>query len=225
MKGSAPTSVITDGDLAMKNAIKWVLPNSHHRLCTRHLIRNATSNFGTQASLLNSRNEVQDDFKSAHGVPVMNTSFASLGKLANKYFTREVFRVFRFVLERASHVKVVRVLVYQDVSEIPRSLVHDRWSKDAKLGFRSVSTDGTNLCDPQLTARRSGEDVVQPNVNPTMGDPVRARTKGVGGGSSQPMNSTRTAFIDGEDAKEVSGQSENSMETSHMTRTQEGNNS
>ncbi|KAJ1404583.1 MULE transposase domain [Sesbania bispinosa] len=36
--------VITDGDLAMRNAIKRVLPNAHHRLCAWHLCRNAASN-------------------------------------------------------------------------------------------------------------------------------------------------------------------------------------
>ncbi|CAJ2664161.1 protein FAR1-RELATED SEQUENCE 5-like [Trifolium pratense] len=44
MNGKMPKSVITDGDLAMKNAIRRVFPNAHHRLCAWHLIRNATSN-------------------------------------------------------------------------------------------------------------------------------------------------------------------------------------
>lgn len=44
MKGKAPCSIITDGDVAMKNAIGKVFPNVHHRLCAWHLLRNATSN-------------------------------------------------------------------------------------------------------------------------------------------------------------------------------------
>ena len=44
MKDKAPTSVITDGDPAMRNAIKVVLPQSHHRLCAWHLSRNANTN-------------------------------------------------------------------------------------------------------------------------------------------------------------------------------------
>ncbi|XP_057431820.1 protein FAR1-RELATED SEQUENCE 5-like [Lotus japonicus] len=44
MRGKAPVSVITDGDPAMKNAIKSVFPNAHHRLCAWHLLRNAVSN-------------------------------------------------------------------------------------------------------------------------------------------------------------------------------------
>ncbi|XP_058775058.1 protein FAR1-RELATED SEQUENCE 5-like [Vicia villosa] len=44
MGGKTPKSVITDGDKAMRNAIKRVLPNSHHRLCAWHLLRNAATN-------------------------------------------------------------------------------------------------------------------------------------------------------------------------------------
>ncbi|KAJ1376797.1 Zinc finger, PMZ-type [Sesbania bispinosa] len=44
MKGKMPSAVITDGDLTMRNAIKRVLPNAHHRLCAWHLCRNAASN-------------------------------------------------------------------------------------------------------------------------------------------------------------------------------------
>ncbi|KAJ1398922.1 MULE transposase domain [Sesbania bispinosa] len=46
MKGKVPSAVITDGDNAMRNAIKRVFPNAHHRLCAWHLLRNATSNVG-----------------------------------------------------------------------------------------------------------------------------------------------------------------------------------
>jgi zinc finger SWIM domain-containing protein 3 len=35
-----PTSVITDGDLAMQKAIITILPNSNHRLCTWHIEQN-----------------------------------------------------------------------------------------------------------------------------------------------------------------------------------------
>jgi len=40
MKGKAPIFVITDGDLAMRNAIKRVLPKSFHGLRDWHLLRN-----------------------------------------------------------------------------------------------------------------------------------------------------------------------------------------
>ncbi|KAJ1380127.1 Zinc finger, SWIM-type [Sesbania bispinosa] len=44
MRGKLPSSVITDGDLAMRNAIRSEFPYAHHRLCAWHLLRNATSN-------------------------------------------------------------------------------------------------------------------------------------------------------------------------------------
>lgn len=44
MGGKCPVSVITNGNLAMRNAIELVFPNYHHRLCAWHLIRNATTN-------------------------------------------------------------------------------------------------------------------------------------------------------------------------------------
>jgi len=37
-------SVITDGDLSMRSAIREVFPDAYHRLCAWHLIRNATTN-------------------------------------------------------------------------------------------------------------------------------------------------------------------------------------
>ncbi|KAL4343839.1 hypothetical protein AHAS_Ahas11G0118500 [Arachis hypogaea] len=36
-----PTAVVTDGDLAMRGAIREVMPNATHRLCAWHLHRNA----------------------------------------------------------------------------------------------------------------------------------------------------------------------------------------
>jgi hypothetical protein len=44
MEGKLPVSVITDGDLSMRNAIRKVFPDAHHRLCAWHLIRNAQCN-------------------------------------------------------------------------------------------------------------------------------------------------------------------------------------
>jgi hypothetical protein len=46
MGGKSLTSVITDGDLAMRNGIRKVFPECHHRLCAWHLIRNACTNVG-----------------------------------------------------------------------------------------------------------------------------------------------------------------------------------
>ncbi|KAJ1431093.1 Zinc finger, SWIM-type [Sesbania bispinosa] len=51
MKRKSPKAVIIDGDMAMRNAIKRVFPGAHHRLCSWHLLRNATSNVGIPAFL------------------------------------------------------------------------------------------------------------------------------------------------------------------------------
>ncbi|XP_057418834.1 protein FAR1-RELATED SEQUENCE 5-like [Lotus japonicus] len=44
MDKKSPTAVITDGDKAMRNAIRRVFPNASHRLCAWHLMCNATDN-------------------------------------------------------------------------------------------------------------------------------------------------------------------------------------
>ncbi|KAF7142193.1 hypothetical protein RHSIM_Rhsim05G0159900 [Rhododendron simsii] len=44
MNGKRPISVVTDGDLAMCNAIRNIFPNARHRLCSWHLERNAAKN-------------------------------------------------------------------------------------------------------------------------------------------------------------------------------------
>ncbi|RYR59375.1 protein FAR1-RELATED SEQUENCE 5-like [Arachis hypogaea] len=46
MKGKQPKSVMTDGDLAMKSAVSIVFPGAHHRLCSWHLLKNATARVG-----------------------------------------------------------------------------------------------------------------------------------------------------------------------------------
>ncbi|XP_016206315.1 protein FAR1-RELATED SEQUENCE 5-like [Arachis ipaensis] len=43
MWGKAPKAVITDGDPSMRLAIMYVFSDAHHRLCTWHLLRNATA--------------------------------------------------------------------------------------------------------------------------------------------------------------------------------------
>ncbi|RYR66874.1 hypothetical protein Ahy_A03g013011 [Arachis hypogaea] len=43
IKRKQPKSVITDGDLTLKNVVSIVFPDAYHRLCSWHLLRNATS--------------------------------------------------------------------------------------------------------------------------------------------------------------------------------------
>ena len=44
MQGKCPISIVTDGDKAMRKAIKLVMPGSIHRLCSWHLERNVQTN-------------------------------------------------------------------------------------------------------------------------------------------------------------------------------------
>ncbi|XP_058211527.1 protein FAR1-RELATED SEQUENCE 5-like [Rhododendron vialii] len=44
MDGKRPISMVTDGDLAMRNAIRNIFPDVRHRLCSWHLERNAAKN-------------------------------------------------------------------------------------------------------------------------------------------------------------------------------------
>ncbi|KAE8731248.1 hypothetical protein F3Y22_tig00002840pilonHSYRG00800 [Hibiscus syriacus] len=46
MMNKSPISVVTDGDRAMQRAIKSVIPNAKHKLCSWHLSRNAQANIG-----------------------------------------------------------------------------------------------------------------------------------------------------------------------------------
>ncbi|RYR25158.1 hypothetical protein Ahy_B02g058802 [Arachis hypogaea] len=46
MKGKTPTSIITDGAMVIRNAVRDIFSEVRHRLCAWHFIRNATSNIG-----------------------------------------------------------------------------------------------------------------------------------------------------------------------------------
>ncbi|KAE8676685.1 hypothetical protein F3Y22_tig00111582pilonHSYRG00634 [Hibiscus syriacus] len=46
MMNKSPISVVTNGDRTMQRAIKSVIPNAKHRLCSWHLSRNAQANIG-----------------------------------------------------------------------------------------------------------------------------------------------------------------------------------
>ncbi|KAE8692667.1 hypothetical protein F3Y22_tig00110831pilonHSYRG00396 [Hibiscus syriacus] len=46
MMNKSPISVVTDGDKAIQRAIKSVIPNAKHILCSWHLSRNAQANIG-----------------------------------------------------------------------------------------------------------------------------------------------------------------------------------
>ncbi|RZC08726.1 Protein FAR1-RELATED SEQUENCE 5 [Glycine soja] len=63
MKGKTPCSIITDGDLAMRNAITRVMPGVFHRLCTWHLLHNALSHVRDKQVLKWLKNLMLSDFE------------------------------------------------------------------------------------------------------------------------------------------------------------------
>ncbi|XP_074277390.1 protein FAR1-RELATED SEQUENCE 5-like [Silene latifolia] len=44
--GKAPSDILTDQERAIGNAIKKIFPNTHHRLCLWHILKNAGKNLG-----------------------------------------------------------------------------------------------------------------------------------------------------------------------------------
>ncbi|XP_057428761.1 protein FAR1-RELATED SEQUENCE 5-like [Lotus japonicus] len=98
--------------------------------------------------------EVEDDFNSTHGDQVLVTSLKALERSASKIYTYNIFLRFRVILQRASTLRVygfkrtticermesvgipcdqiVSVMVHIEVVEIPKALVIDRWTINAK---------------------------------------------------------------------------------------------
>ncbi|KHN31102.1 Protein FAR1-RELATED SEQUENCE 5 [Glycine soja] len=63
IKGKDPCSIIADGDLAMRNAIRRVMPGVFHRLCAWHLLRNALSHVRDKQVLKWLKNLMLGDFE------------------------------------------------------------------------------------------------------------------------------------------------------------------
>ncbi|RYR26755.1 hypothetical protein Ahy_B02g061060 isoform A [Arachis hypogaea] len=98
--------------------------------------------------------EVEADYVSISGLPVLKTTLEHLERSASNFYTREIFFIFRGMLVRAARMKVVQdvafdsfvlmdsfgipcehivcVLVFLNILELPKSLVLTRWSKNAK---------------------------------------------------------------------------------------------
>ncbi|RYR51591.1 hypothetical protein Ahy_A06g026579 isoform D [Arachis hypogaea] len=74
MKGKTPTSIITDGAMAIRNAVRDVFPEVRHRLCAWHLIRNATSNVGNPSFTPKFRKIMTGDYE----IPVFKRKWVQL---------------------------------------------------------------------------------------------------------------------------------------------------
>ncbi|KAJ1384859.1 Zinc finger, PMZ-type [Sesbania bispinosa] len=293
----APKSVITDGDIAMRNAIRRVFPEARNRLCAWHLVRNATANiedpaftaqfnkcmvgdyeipqfeqkweemivrfglegnswiketyerrkmwatthiwgqffagFRTTSRYYMRYNDMEAEFESSYGEPVLETNFESLERSSARVFTRDVFYKFCEVLKRVSTTKVigckqtqrfciyivskyhnagsewyvsynprsvmlkcsckrmesfglpcvhiVAVMVFVDMSELPKCLILDRWTKNEKLKNEIEILEAKYVGDlPPVITNPANDATVDVDV----GDPFRVAYKGCRGRSS-----------------------------------------
>ncbi|KAF1866484.1 hypothetical protein Lal_00017867 [Lupinus albus] len=67
MNGKHPKCVITDDDLSMKNVIKRVFPEAHHRLSACHICNNTAKNI--------KKNNFHKDFQKVMYVDVESDDF------------------------------------------------------------------------------------------------------------------------------------------------------
>ncbi|XP_016178470.1 protein FAR1-RELATED SEQUENCE 5-like [Arachis ipaensis] len=74
MRGKAPTSIITDGAMAIRNAVRDVFSEVRHSLCAWHLIRNATSNVGNPSFTSKFRKIMLGDYE----IPVFKRKWVQL---------------------------------------------------------------------------------------------------------------------------------------------------
>ncbi|XP_025611603.1 protein FAR1-RELATED SEQUENCE 5-like [Arachis hypogaea] len=76
IKGKTPTSIITDGAMAIRNAVRDVFPEVRHRLCAWHLLRNATSNVENPSFTSKFRKIMLGDYE----IPVFKRKWVQLIK-------------------------------------------------------------------------------------------------------------------------------------------------
>lgn len=88
MEGNATISVITDGDVSMRNAINRVFPNSHHRLCAWHLLCNAITNIGVPEFMSYLKNCMLGVYKLAKFEDIWNDMVAKFGLEDNIWISK-----------------------------------------------------------------------------------------------------------------------------------------
>ncbi|RYR59066.1 hypothetical protein Ahy_A05g024909 isoform D [Arachis hypogaea] len=76
MRGKTPTSIITDGAMAIRNTVRDVFSEVRHRLCAWHLIRNATSNVGNPSFTSKFRKIMLGDYE----IPVFKRLHSVVGR-------------------------------------------------------------------------------------------------------------------------------------------------
>ncbi|RYR29655.1 hypothetical protein Ahy_B01g054109 isoform B [Arachis hypogaea] len=169
MKGKTPASIIIDGAMAIRNAVRDVFFEVRHRLCAWHLIQNATSNvenpsftskfkkimLGDYEILVFKRKWVQliEEFGFEDKLWV-NNMYKEKHMCATAYirehFQRCIahlrFKKFNADYESTRGVPVMQTyieflerLATERHCEISRSLVLDRWTKKVKSALNDAS--------------------------------------------------------------------------------------
>jgi len=80
-----PVSVITDGDLAVKNAIHRIFPNARHMLCAWHLLHNAISIVAIPDLMLYLKKCMLDDIEVSRFDEIWNEMVTKFGLEENNW--------------------------------------------------------------------------------------------------------------------------------------------
>ncbi|KAJ1434107.1 MULE transposase domain [Sesbania bispinosa] len=161
MKGKSPKLVITDGDMAMRNAIKRVFPNAHHRLCAWHLLRNSTSNVGIPDFI--------SDLKSNIDVAEFQIRWDQMVSkfgLEDHCWVKELYE--KRKMWASSHIR--------DATEIPKSLILDRWTKIAL----EIITSEIQILKNKHGAQFAQENTESQILDGNLPNPTNVRSKGCG---------------------------------------------
>ncbi|KAL6311958.1 hypothetical protein AAG906_007446 [Vitis piasezkii] len=169
MMNKKPISVVTDGDKAMRKAIKKVLLDTCHRLCSWHLQRNAFTNVhikdfssifarcmfmrGNEKEFekfvqqfdraIREYGKTRQRQSSSRTIlhPCFQPNYPYL-KIMLTVYTKESFLKFREEMKNAELFFVVGLV--EHLEEIPQSCIMKRWTKLAKVYTRSVLVNETD---------------------------------------------------------------------------------
>ncbi|XP_074315127.1 protein FAR1-RELATED SEQUENCE 5-like [Silene latifolia] len=102
--GKAPSVILTDQERAIGNAIKKIFPNTHHRLCLWHILKNAGKNLGKHPLW----NDISSDLNLAVHDSLEVHDFEIAGKeMVRKYGIEKCSWVMESYLIRESWVPVI----------------------------------------------------------------------------------------------------------------------
>ncbi|KAJ1425085.1 protein FAR1-RELATED SEQUENCE 5-like [Sesbania bispinosa] len=102
--------------------------------------------------------EIEADYASLVGQPVLQTNLHALERSASRLFKREIFKLFRPALAKG-------VMVHLNMDEIPGCLVLDRWTMAVKENLYQLCDKRTSMWDSIFMARCGCLDALSRKVN------------------------------------------------------------